>query len=49
MEGKAAALALSGGAVALATSIISLEDKTDDSNQDGVTATDILSFVNDAR
>jgi hypothetical protein len=47
MEVEDAALALLGGAVALANSILLLEDGTDDSNhQDGVTAEDILSFIN---
>jgi hypothetical protein len=44
MEGEAAALALLGGAVA--TSILLVKDGIDDSNQDGVTAEGILSFVN---
>jgi hypothetical protein len=47
--GEAAALALPGGAVALATSILLLEDRIDDSNQDGVTEEDILTLVNVAR
>jgi hypothetical protein len=47
MEGEAAAaLALFGGAVALAASILLLENGTDDSNQDGMPAENILSFVN---
>jgi hypothetical protein len=38
-----------GGLVASAISILFLEDESDDSNQDGVTAEDIFSFVNVAR
>jgi hypothetical protein len=47
-KGKAAALALLWGAVTLATSILLLEDGTDDDTDpdgDGKTAEDILSFV----